>query len=292
MGYDRGERGGAVGSGVGKTGDGAAAVMGVIKQIGVGTVDGFERGIGSSIGVFQRMVATTIEALKGLFDLWLDGWELQLELLQNLATAAWEFVSDLFDKGAEYASESWQSMKEAAVNIGQSIRDTLVGIWEWIVSSINDAVDSALSTVRGLIDTARGWVSSLLSAARSAVSSVREATGYASGGYTGDGGKYEAAGTVHRGEWVIRSEAVRAYGHGLMSQINRLAYDPAASRAAVAVPFASAPNGAQLQPITLDFGSGFRTKVLADPADAERLLDQYARRYLASRAHRYPGFTG
>lgn len=33
--------------------------------------------------------------------------------------------------------------------------------------------------------------------------------GFAEGGYTGDGGKYEAAGVVHRGEWVAPKWMVR-----------------------------------------------------------------------------------
>ena len=36
--------------------------------------------------------------------------------------------------------------------------------------------------------------------------------GYASGGYTGDGGKYEPAGVVHRGEYVVNSETTRDLG--------------------------------------------------------------------------------
>ena len=36
--------------------------------------------------------------------------------------------------------------------------------------------------------------------------------GYASGGYTGDGGKYEPAGIVHRGEYVVNSETTRDLG--------------------------------------------------------------------------------
>lgn len=36
--------------------------------------------------------------------------------------------------------------------------------------------------------------------------------GFASGGYTGAGGKYEPAGVVHRGEFVVPSETVRAFG--------------------------------------------------------------------------------
>lgn len=35
---------------------------------------------------------------------------------------------------------------------------------------------------------------------------------FATGGYTGDGGKYEAAGIVHKGEFVIPKETVQAFG--------------------------------------------------------------------------------
>ena len=36
--------------------------------------------------------------------------------------------------------------------------------------------------------------------------------GYSSGGYTGDGGKYEPAGIVHRGEYVVNSQTTRDLG--------------------------------------------------------------------------------
>ena len=36
--------------------------------------------------------------------------------------------------------------------------------------------------------------------------------GYSSGGYTGDGGKFEPAGIVHRGEYVVNSETTRDLG--------------------------------------------------------------------------------
>lgn len=38
---------------------------------------------------------------------------------------------------------------------------------------------------------------------------TREVTGYADGGYTGDGGRYEAAGIVHRGEYVVAAPELR-----------------------------------------------------------------------------------
>lgn len=43
---------------------------------------------------------------------------------------------------------------------------------------------------------------------------------FASGGYTGDGGKYEPAGTVHRGEYVLTAEATRRYGRSMLDAMN------------------------------------------------------------------------
>lgn len=44
--------------------------------------------------------------------------------------------------------------------------------------------------------------------------------GYASGGYTGDGGKHEPAGVVHRGEYVINADSTRRLGRGYLDSLN------------------------------------------------------------------------
>lgn len=44
--------------------------------------------------------------------------------------------------------------------------------------------------------------------------------GFASGGYTGDGGKYTPAGVVHRGEYVITKEATSRLGIGFLNHLN------------------------------------------------------------------------
>lgn len=45
-------------------------------------------------------------------------------------------------------------------------------------------------------------------------------SGYSSGGYTGDGGKYQPAGVVHRGEYVITKEATSRLGIGFLNHLN------------------------------------------------------------------------
>ena len=43
---------------------------------------------------------------------------------------------------------------------------------------------------------------------------------FAVGGYTGDGGKYQPAGIVHRGEYVITKEATTRLGRGYLDYLN------------------------------------------------------------------------
>lgn len=45
--------------------------------------------------------------------------------------------------------------------------------------------------------------------------------GLSDGGYTGDGGKYEPAGIVHRGEYVFSKEAVNRLGVGTLERLHR-----------------------------------------------------------------------
>jgi len=44
------------------------------------------------------------------------------------------------------------------------------------------------------------------------ISQAKGLLGFAEGGYTGEGGKYQVAGVVHAGEFVVPQETVRAYG--------------------------------------------------------------------------------
>jgi hypothetical protein len=47
------------------------------------------------------------------------------------------------------------------------------------------------------------------------------AGGFAEGGYTGMGGKYEPAGVVHRGEYVINADSTKRLGVGFLDRLNK-----------------------------------------------------------------------
>ena len=55
----------------------------------------------------------------------------------------------------------------------------------------------------------------------SIVSNIQSVTmSFATGGYTGDGGKYTPAGVVHKGEYVITKEATARLGRGFLDHLN------------------------------------------------------------------------
>lgn len=97
------------------------------------------------------------------------------------------------------------------------------------LSSIVSSIGSALSGLfsgggggGGGGSNVGGWVSAIASA-----------FGYADGGYTGAGGKYQPAGVVHAGEYVFNAESVRRLGLGALDNLHRIAsgrFAPSAPR--------------------------------------------------------------
>lgn len=70
-----------------------------------------------------------------------------------------------------------------------------------------------------------GPVASGLAAAANLAAGLRAVSkiaGFADGGYTGSGGKYEPAGVVHRGEYVLPQEVVRAIGIGNLDALRAM----------------------------------------------------------------------
>ena len=65
-------------------------------------------------------------------------------------------------------------------------------------------------------------MASVAAATANIVSTIQSVTmsGYATGGYTGNGSKYEPAGIVHKGEYVITKEATARLGRGFLDQLN------------------------------------------------------------------------
>ncbi len=144
---------------------------------------------------------------------------------------------------------------EVLLNIGTSVMDALIDsvvtyVIKWITGhTAMEAASSALSALKislGWAESAAQIAASVATLPTLAIQAVLAAIGsygtaavvgiallvaglgvgiaaatgaFAEGGYTGGGGKYEPAGVVHRGEWVMPQETVNRYGLSGMQAI-------------------------------------------------------------------------
>lgn len=127
-----------------------------------------------------------------------------------------------------------------ATNIYAQVRDTSVNAMDCMANSIWQMASRGKSSFKemalSIIDDIGQMITKMLffQSIRSAGSAMSGSgigiladfggflSGFSGGGYTGDGGKYEVAGPVHRGEWVVPQEVVKR--PGMLSFLNQLTY--------------------------------------------------------------------
>ena len=81
-----------------------------------------------------------------------------------------------------------------------------------VVPVIGTAIGAALGGALGVAKGLFGW------------GSANTGEGFASGGYTGDGGKYEPAGVVHKGEYVLDANTTKALGLSKLPGLSQFGY--------------------------------------------------------------------
>lgn len=118
-------------------------------------------------------------------------------------------------KGATRALENYRDsarniagqVNEAFTNAFRGLEDAVANFVLTGKANFGDFARSALADIARI--EARAALSTFLKAAGTYIGQV---FGFSSGGYTGDGGKYEPAGIVHRGEYVVDAETTARPG--------------------------------------------------------------------------------
>lgn len=120
---------------------------------------------------------------------------------------------------------AWNGIKNAFSSVGSFFRgmwNTIVSIFGKVGTAVGDAIGSAFKNVintvlRGAINIINGFINAI----NLAIDLINKIPGvdigklgtlsvpnFATGGFTGRGGKYEPAGIVHKGEYVVPKEYV------------------------------------------------------------------------------------
>ncbi len=136
------------------------------------------------------------------------------------AVVASEQLAEKQDEIRQRAEEAMATAKDVTRGIidgfveGASAADILADSLKKIGNALIDDVLNSIFKVNNAAGGGGGFLSGLFSLFGGGKSSFPSAPGglYSGGGYTGDGGKYQPAGVVHKGEYVFDQAAVKAAG--------------------------------------------------------------------------------
>lgn len=162
----------------------------------------------------------------------------QLDQMQSQwSLGAGQALQNYADQAANVAGQvggaftrAFQGMEDALVSFVQTGKLDFKSLANSVIADlirIQIRASLAGGSGGGLLGSLMGSVVSMfgggatpLASSGMTVGGVDAMNGYASGGYTGDGGKYEPAGVVHRGEYVINAQSTRKLGLSYLNSLN------------------------------------------------------------------------
>ena len=126
----------------------------------------------------------------------------------------------------------WNEIESDVSDVMGNISNLTSGVFDSMADSLNNFVMTGKADFRSLATSILSDISKML-IKMAIFNSLKAAFGgfadggfvggsqsFAVGGYTGDGGKYQPAGIVHRGEYVITKEATARLGRGYLDYLN------------------------------------------------------------------------
>lgn len=122
-------------------------------------------------------------------------------------------AKNAFENYGDSATDMYSNVGQIATNALNGLSDMMTEFLTTGKASFADFAKSIISQIIKMI-TQMVIFNSLsgMFGGGKAFSFAGMAASFSSGGYTGDGGKYDAAGTVHRGEFVMTKEATKRIG--------------------------------------------------------------------------------
>lgn len=147
------------------------------------------------------------------------GYQNELAALRRYYAAQDKLRSDW----AAGAKSAWADYVDSAGNAYDSIKSIATTTLDGISQSLADMLTTGKANLADFTRSTLSMLTQILikQAMVGLVSSATSSLGFAGGGYTGTGGKYEPAGVVHRGEFVFTQEATNRIGVGNLYRMMR-----------------------------------------------------------------------
>nr|DAV95870.1 MAG TPA: tail tape measure [Caudoviricetes sp.] len=183
-------------------------------------------------GVIYPAIKATIDGISSVFRWLLDNvvrpvWDGILGVIRGV----WENgIKPVFDALTNFVShtipDAFRNAVDAVGQFWNGLVDVVKKPVKWVLQTVvNDGFIKNFNNLAGTFNI--GKIPEI------------DLSGWATGGYTGKGGKYEPAGIVHRDEFVIRKEARQRFERenpGVLDHLNRTGELPAAALVGAGAP--------------------------------------------------------
>lgn len=148
-----------------------------------------------------------------------QGYQNELGALKEYYAAQ----DELRDDWKAGAKSAWADYADSAADAYGSIKSFAASTFDGISQSMADMLTTGKGNWADFTRSTLSMLTQILmkQAMVGLVNSATSALGFAGGGYTGTGGKYEPAGVVHRGEFVFTQEATNRIGVGNLYRMMR-----------------------------------------------------------------------
>ena len=156
-------------------GDEILAIIGIAMDLVAGVFSGF-------VGIVQGIWQTLASLLKGDTQGIMDG-------VHQIFSGAFDVIETVFSGAVEALGIAWSAIKSA---FAEPV--------DWVINNVLNPLIDKIKYIAGTFGVTLS------------INTVAPLAGYAAGGYTGPGGKYQPAGIVHAGEVVFSQEDVTAWG--------------------------------------------------------------------------------
>ena len=165
--------------------------------------------IRASLNTELEMVRQHHEAKRELEANW------QLGALEGLRNYADE-VANVYKSVSDTVGSAFKGMEDALVDFVTTGKADFKSLAD---SIIKDMIRIAIQ--QSIMGPIAGLFGNMFGGSASWGPALAPVPGFSVGGYTGDGGKYEPAGIVHKGEYVFSKEATQRIGVGRLERMHR-----------------------------------------------------------------------
>lgn len=126
------------------------------------------------------------------------------------------FGIDLPKSFSEYGMLIIDKLGAGFMKAFETVKKTISATVDWIKDKLGFSEESE----QKIAQTKQNVANAAANAMNGAGDYYMKGAGFSSGGYTGNGGKYDPAGIVHRGEYVMTKETTSRLGVGLLDRLN------------------------------------------------------------------------